>query len=86
MTEVKTGKLSDIKPTRNNSNKHTARGMKALENALSEDGYVAPMTATADGEIIDGDARLHVAIEPNCVARSGAGYDSQPVNTVEGLS
>jgi len=61
--KVKLGKLSDIKPTKRNSNKHTARGMKALDNSMAEDGYVAPMTATADGEIIDGDARLHTAFE-----------------------
>lgn len=60
---TKLGKLSEIKPTRRNSNKHTSKGMKALENSMAQDGYVAPMTATADGEIIDGDARLHVAFD-----------------------
>lgn len=63
MADIKRGKLSEIKPTRKNSNKHTARGLKALDNSMAQDGYVAPMTATADGEIIDGDARLHAAFE-----------------------
>jgi hypothetical protein len=30
---------------------------------MSEDGYVAPMTSTADGEIIDGSARLERAYD-----------------------
>jgi len=58
---AKSGKLSDLTATQNNSNKHTARGMKNLDNSMAEDGYVAPMTATADGEIIDGDARLETS-------------------------
>lgn len=32
-----------------------------LDAAMGQDGYVAPMTATADGEIIDGSARHEVA-------------------------
>ena len=58
---IKHKKLSDFKPTANNSNKHTAKGMKALDNSMGEGGYTAPMTAAADGEIIDGDARLETA-------------------------
>jgi DNA modification methylase len=34
-----------------------------LDAAMSEDGYVAPMTAAASGEIIDGSARLERAAE-----------------------
>ena len=34
-----------------------------LDKSMSEDGYVAPMTATADGEIIDGSARLERVAE-----------------------
>lgn len=52
------GKLSDFVPQRKNANRHTARGMGLLEDSMSQDGYVAPMTATADGEVIDGSARL----------------------------
>jgi len=64
MSNIKNGKLSqDVKPTARNSNKHTAAGMKALGNSMSQDGYVAPMTAAADGEILDGDARLETSFE-----------------------
>jgi hypothetical protein len=34
-----------------------------LDDAMSEDGYVAPMTAVADAEIIDGSARLERAFD-----------------------
>lgn len=59
--KIQSNKLSNFKPTRNNSNKHTARGLKALDDSMAEDGYVAPITVTADGEVIDGDARLEIA-------------------------
>jgi hypothetical protein len=50
--------LADFSPLSRNPNKHTPRGMALLEDAIHRDGYVAPMTATADGTIIDGNARL----------------------------
>ncbi len=34
-----------------------------LGDAMNRDGYVAPMTAAANGEIIDGSARMEVAPE-----------------------
>jgi hypothetical protein len=55
--------LADFRTQRVNANKHTPRGLGMLDAALSEDGYVAPMTAAADGEIIDGSARLERAAE-----------------------
>ena len=56
-------KLSDFRPQAKNANKHTSRGISMLDKSMSEDGYVAPMTATADGEIIDGSARLERVAE-----------------------
>lgn len=50
--------LREFRPLQVNPNKHTPRGMKLLEDAIRRDGYVAPMTAAADGTIIDGNARL----------------------------
>ena len=50
--------LSSFRPLSRNPNKHTPRGMAMLEDAIHLDGYVSPMTATADGTIIDGNARL----------------------------
>lgn len=35
----------------------------ALDKSMSEDGYVAPITVAADGEVLDGDARLERAFE-----------------------
>lgn len=62
-TKIEVGKLSDFKPTKVNSNKHTAKGLSALDKSMSEDGYVAPITVAADGEVLDGDARLERAFE-----------------------
>jgi hypothetical protein len=55
---LRIGKLSEFAPAKQNANKHTSRGMALLEDAMTQVGYVAPMTATADGEVIDGSARL----------------------------
>ena len=54
-------KLSDFKAQSQNANKHTQRGMSILESSMQDLGYVAPMTACADGEIIDGSARHETA-------------------------
>jgi len=56
-----TPSLDDFRPQRRNANKHTARGVGMLESAMGRDGYVAPITVAADGEAIDGSARLEVA-------------------------
>lgn len=63
MTEIKDGKLSNFRPQKNNANVHTQRGLKALSDAYSEVGYVAPMTAAANGEVLDGSARLEQAFD-----------------------
>jgi hypothetical protein len=51
-------KLSDFRQQAMNANKHTERGMKALEASMNEVGYTAPMIAAADGEIIAGNAGI----------------------------
>jgi len=61
MANIENGKLSDFKPQTENANRHTQEGLTALSNAYSEVGYVAPMTAAANGEVIDGSARLEKA-------------------------
>lgn len=55
--------LSDYAPQRKNANKHTQRGMGMLESEMRKVGYVAPMTAAADGEIFDGSARLETSAD-----------------------
>lgn len=60
---IKIAKLDDFRSQRQNANKHTDRGLSMLDEAMTEDGYVAPMTAAADGEMIDGSARLERAGE-----------------------
>jgi hypothetical protein len=55
---VRTGKLNEFRVMKNNPNKHTERGLAALEASIAEVGYVAPVTVAADGEAIDGSARL----------------------------
>ena len=58
---AKSRKLSDFRQQAMNANKHTERGMKALEASMNEVGYTAPMIAAADGEIIAGSARHETA-------------------------
>lgn len=57
------GGLAKFRPARKNANLHSQRGLGMLTRAMQRGGYVAPMTATADGEVIDGSARLEVAEE-----------------------
>ena len=45
-------------PAGRNPNRHTQQGMGQLDAAMSRQGYVAPMTAAADGTVLDGNARL----------------------------
>lgn len=61
--KVRSGKLSEFMPLKDNPNRHTQRGLKALEDSVQEDGWVAPMTVAADGESLDGAARLEVAYD-----------------------
>lgn len=58
-----TDKLTDFRPATRNANKHTQRGLRELEKAVQEDGWVAPVTVAADGESLDGSARLEVAAD-----------------------
>jgi hypothetical protein len=66
-----------FRPARRNANRHSQRGLGMLTRAMQRGGYVAPMTATADGEIIDGSARLEVSedvfdgVEPLVVDHDG---------------
>lgn len=69
---AKSRKLSDFRQQAMNANKHTERGMKALEASMNEVGYTAPMIAAADGEIIAGSARHETAA-------SVFGADVEPV-------
>lgn len=50
--------LADFRPLARNPNTHTQQGMGQLDAAMSRHGYVAPMTAAADGSVLDGNARL----------------------------
>jgi len=59
--DVRLAKAGEFRPQRVNANSHTPRGMGMLGDAINSDGYVAPMTAAANGEIIDGSARMEVA-------------------------
>lgn len=70
-------KLSEFKTATRNANKHTEYGMMLLDKAMSEVGYVAPVTVAADGESLDGSARLETAavrfdgVEPIIVESDG---------------
>ena len=70
-------KTPTFRPIARNPNKHTAQGMGMLDAAMSRHGYVAPMTAAADGAILDGNARLETVatkfpgVEPIVVEHDG---------------
>jgi len=69
--------LAWFRPLGANPNKHTQQGMGQLDAAMSRHGYVAPMTAAANGEILDGNARLETVatkfpgVEPIVVEHDG---------------
>jgi hypothetical protein len=56
-------KLSDFRPQAENANAHTERGTRLLNQSLHRVGWFTAMTATADGEVIDGSARLEEAVD-----------------------
>ena len=52
-----------IRPQTKNANRHTARGMQALERSLEQDGWIGAITVAADGETFDGSARVEKTAE-----------------------
>lgn len=60
---VRLAKSGEFRPQGVNANSHTQRGIGMLGDSMNRDGYVTPMTAAANGEIIDGSARLEVSNE-----------------------
>jgi hypothetical protein len=53
----------EIKPQARNANRHTQRGMQALETSLAQDGWIGAITVAADGETFDGSARVEKTAE-----------------------
>jgi hypothetical protein len=56
--KIKRVKLSDLRPQEHNANKHTERGLQALESSIGDVGWIGAGTLAADGEAFDGSARL----------------------------
>lgn len=55
-----THKLTSFRPQRRNANRHTPRGLGALEKSIQKDGVIGAITVAADGEVFDGSARIEV--------------------------
>src|SRR5688500_5633421 len=55
--------ISSVKPQRRNANRHTLRGMKALEESIQADGWIGAITVAADLETFDGSARTEVGVD-----------------------
>jgi hypothetical protein len=55
--------VKDFRPATVNANKHTARGLGAIDKSIRTDGYGDPMLAAADGEMISGSARLETVAQ-----------------------
>ena len=63
MVSVESGKLSDFRPLVDNPNQHRLRGTKALEGSIRENGFVAPITVSSDGVVLDGNQRIETAAD-----------------------
>ena len=61
-TEMNDKKLTFV-PQKRNANKHTAYGLRLLEESVQRDGFIDAQTAAADGEIISGSARMELSAE-----------------------
>jgi hypothetical protein len=59
---MSTTALHDLRPQRRNANRHTPRGMGALEQSIKQDGWIGAITVAADGETFDGSARIEVGV------------------------
>ena len=67
-----TKQVKDFRPASRNANRHTQRGLKALDTSIRTDGWIGAMTAAADGEMIAGSARLETVAD-------ALGTDAQPI-------
>jgi hypothetical protein len=63
MAKLRVGTIDEFRPAGQNANRHTARGLAELERSMNADGYVAALTVAADGEALDGSARLEKVAE-----------------------
>lgn len=55
--------MTNIRPQAKNANRHTQRGMQALEQSIAADGWIGAITVAADGETFDGSARVEKTAE-----------------------
>ena len=55
--------MGEIRPQVKNANRHTQRGMQALETSIAHDGWIGAITVAADGETFDGSARVEKTAE-----------------------
>lgn len=65
-------RVNDFRPASRNANKHTARGMGALQKSIQADGWIGAMTTAADGEMIAGSARIETVAQV-------FGTDAEPI-------
>lgn len=65
-------KVADFRPATKNANKHSARGLGALQKSVQSDGWIGAMTTAADGEMIAGSARIETAAQV-------FGVDAEPI-------
>jgi hypothetical protein len=56
-------RVQDFRPATVNANRHTARGLGALQSSVQTDGWIGAMTTAADGEMIAGSARIETAAQ-----------------------
>lgn len=47
MSSMARKKVTDFQPQRHNTNRHTQRGMNALEKSIEKDGWIGAITVAA---------------------------------------
>jgi len=52
--------MNSITTQQKNANRHTERGMTALERSIQQDGMIGALTVAANGDVFDGSARREV--------------------------
>src|SRR6476659_3198498 len=72
----KLNRITDVRPQARNLNRHTARGLGALEKSIQADGWIGAITVAADGETFDWSARIETG--------AAAGFDDAIVVRSDG--
>jgi len=82
MSSMARKKVTDFQPQRHNTNRHTQRGMSALEKSIEKDGWIGAMGAKAKKSLIE-------PVDPDgldldSLDFSGMGFDDLDFSILDG--